>query len=192
MKKIFLAVLIIGIATMSLSAWEPNDLTTYPSCMEEGNWIFNLGVGLPYFGGINNRWIPPMRLSFDRNTGLGEQKLPFFFGGIVGYSAWGRKLAYLVPAYFVHSLSIGGRFGYHFNWGVDNLDTYAVVTAGMRIPIIDKANKANRRLYVSGYDWVLIGGSIGARYFITDWFGFWAEVGYTSFSAFEAGVSFKL
>jgi len=182
MKKLILVlVLFFIIAGASLFAWEPNDLTKFPSCMEDGDWILNLGVGLPYFGGIYS-YFPPIRLSFDRNTVLGEQKLPFFFGGIVGYSNYGNSY------YLVHSIPVGVRVGYHFNWGVDNLDTYAVATVGTRITFTSGSYYGNRFGF---YDWLFIGANIGARYFINDWFGFWAEMGFNPSSWLDLGISFK-
>jgi len=180
-KLIFVLILIACIAGTSLFAWEPNDLTKFPVGQENGDWILNLGVGIPYFDGWHNRYFPPTRLSFDRNTALGDNKLPFFFGGLVGYSGYGRR-----DDFFVHIIPVGFRFGYHFNWDVKNLDTYAVTTAGMRISFV-----TGNSHYLNFYDWFMIGVSIGARYFINDFFGFWAEVGYTSFSALDIGISFK-
>jgi len=186
MKKLTLVVvLFFVIAGASLFAQDNGlDLTKFPSCMENGDWIINFGVGLPYFSS-GYSYFPPIRLSFDRNTGLGEQKLPFFFGGIVGYSNWGIKLL----SYSVHSIPIGARIGYHFNWGVDNLDTYAVATVGTRITIV--TGTAAKSYHTDFSDWLYIGASIGARYFINDFFGFWAEMGYTSSSWLDLGLSFK-
>jgi len=133
--------------------------------MKEGDLIANLGVGLtPGYGAV-----PTVRFSLDYNLGLGDLSLPFFVGGVVSY--WGYESDY-------HFLSTGGRFGYHFNWGVDKLDTYAVTTTGW---IVDFDHGG----------WFLFGVSTGARYFLNNWFGFWAEFGYTSFSIFDLGVAFK-
>jgi len=184
MKKLFLVVLLIGIAAAllpsSLSAWEANDLTKYPSFTKDGDWILNLGIGFPGRYGF----IPPVRLSFDRNTALGDQKLPFFFGGHVGYSGYG----YLDKnKWFVHRIPVGFRFGYHFNWAVPNLDTYAVTTAGYVFHI----GTGEYRGYYSEFGDFMIGVNIGARYFISKGFGFWLEAGYTSFSFLDIGLSFK-
>ena len=179
-KRLFLFVLVAVIAAGALSAWEPNDLVKFPSGIEDGTWIINFGAGLYIPGSLINAYIPAIHLSVDRSTGLGEQKLPFFFGGLFGYSGEGYT-----PLWFVHKITIGGRFGYHFNWGVDKLDTYAVTTAGV---IIHTGNFGNR---YNGGNWVLFGVNVGARYFFTDWFGLWAEAGYTSFSLFDIGVAFK-
>jgi len=181
-KRLFVFALIALIAAGTVSAWEPNDLTEYPSCMEDGSWILNFGVGLPYFDHWHNAYFPPMRLTVDRNTSFGG--LPFFIGGIVGYSGYGRR-----NDWFAHNIPIGGRFGYHFNWGIDNFDTYAVTTLGTRVSFITGPGWRNHHL--DFYDWFLFGVNIGARYFVSDFFGFWAEIGWTTFSALDIGISFK-
>jgi len=149
-------------------AWEPEDLTKFPPCMKPGDLIINLGAGLT--PGYGKSYIPAARLSLDGNIGIGEKKLPFFAGGVVSYWGYDKNYQYI---------SLGGRFGYHFNWGVEKLDTYAVTTAGW---IID---------FIEDNGWFLFGVSTGARYFLNSWFGFWAEIGYTSFSVFDIGVTFK-
>jgi len=183
MKKILLTALLIGIAGASLSAWEPNDLTKYPKFTKEGDWILNLGIGLgvPNFSGNGYVYILPVRLSFDRNTPLGDRKLPFFFGGIVGYSGEGYR-----DVWFVNRISLGVRFGYHFNWGVDKLDTYAVTTVGW----IVHAGK-DYSSHFTGNGVPLYGVDVGARYFISEGFGFWAEGGFGAVSFFNVGLSFK-
>jgi len=166
MKKVLLFCLLFFVFSgVFVFAWGPEDLTKFPPGMKDGDFIANLGIGLtPGYGTA-----PAVRFSLDYNLGIGDLSLPFFVGGIVSY--WGFN------SYF-SLLSLGGRFGYHFNWGVKNLDTYAVTTTG----------------WIMGFDyggWFLFGVDIGARYFLNNWFGFWVEVGYTSLSVFDLGVAFK-
>jgi hypothetical protein len=170
MKKIPLVlILLIAVSAVSLSAWEPDDLTKYPSCMDAGDLIINIGAGLPtlIWSGLV---VPPVRVSVDYNLPIGDMRLPFFVGGILGYSYANY-----------HSFSFGGRFGYHFNWGVDNLDTYAVTTAGWIV--------FGGGFFGIGYPFV--GIDIGARYFINKNFGFWAEAGINTFSLLNIGLAFK-
>jgi hypothetical protein len=184
-KKLILSlVLFFGVAGATLFSWEANDLTKFPAFTKDGDWILNLGVGFGsrVYSGNDYIYIPPIRFSFDRNTGLGDKKLPFFFGGLVGYSGEGRDNKW--DDWFVHKITAGFRVGYHFNWGVERLDTYAVSTAGW----IFHAGDFN---YFSKYGSFMFGVNAGVRYFVTDWFGFWAEVGYTSLSVFDIGISFK-
>jgi hypothetical protein len=171
MKKfIVFCLLFLIFSGVFVFAWEPEDLTKFPPSMKAGDLIANLGIGLYTPGYLSSgSYIPSARFSLDGNIGIGDKKLPFFAGGVVSY--WGYESYY-------HHLSLGGRFGYHFNWGVDKLDTYAVTTAGWII-------------HFKYGGWTLFGVNVGARYFVNNWFGFWAEAGYTSYSLFDIGVSFK-
>jgi len=184
MKKVLLVlVLFICFSAINVSAWEPNDLTKFPPCMNEKNWILNLGFGLVWLGDIGNDhfYIPSFRLSFDKNAGLGDKKLPFFFGGIVGYSGEGHKR----DGWFQHNISLGFRAGYHFNWGVDKLDTYAVTTIGWVFHNW-KGNYSSSSSSDSFW-----GINIGARWFVSDNFGFWAETGYLDGFNIDLGLAFK-
>jgi len=175
MKKLILAVIMTAVFGMSLSAWEAKDLTKFPSGMDGKSWILNLGIGL---GGINEYTvIPPLRVTLDKNIEIGDNKLPFFVGGIIGYS--GYKDAYW-DDYFYHDIFTGGRFGYHFNWGVKNLDTYAVTTAGWNFYAGDHKG--------GSFFW---GINVGVRYFVSKGFGFWAETGYNNGSWLDLGFAFK-
>jgi len=193
MKRLFLVLVLVGITGVSLFAWEPQDLTKFPIGQDGKSWILNFGIGVPYDYGYSAYKdyisIPPMRLSLDKNVEMGDKKLPFFIGGIFGYSGWGYtgrvfdydRYEYHDKKYFYNRISIGGRFGYHFNWDVKNLDTYAVTTAGWIIYTGDYAD--------AGFP--LWGVNVGARYFVNNWFGFWLETGYTSFSWLDIGLAFK-
>ena len=181
-KLIFVFLILIGLVAAPVFAWDPEDLTTYPSCTKAGDIVLNLGVGFGYPGTIGGDYIyvPPIRLTGDYNIAIGEKNLPFFAGLLVGYSGYGYK-----NDYYYSRIPVGGRFGYHFNWGIDKLDTYAVTVAGWIIHAGDGIPD-NAKI-----GWPMIGINVGARYFVTDWFGFWAEVGYTSLSFADIGISFK-
>ena len=190
MKKLLLCLLFFaGLAVIPAAAWEPNDLTKYPSIMNENNWIFNFGIGLPHIedlfysdDDITHVW--PFCLTLDRNLSIGEKKLPFFLGGHIGYSGIG----YLNRG-FENRIILGARFGYHFNWGIENLDTYAVTTAGW---IFLTGNDYYRNNYSEARKGIIhVGVKIGARWFVYDFFGFWAEAGYTTSSILDAGITFK-
>jgi hypothetical protein len=181
MKKLFLALVLAGISAVSLFAWEAEDLTKFPSCMNAKSWILNLGVGFYDPGKIGGDYIfiPQLRASLDRNIEIGDNKLPFFAGGLFSYSGYGYK-----NIWFNHNITVGGRFGYHFNWNVKNLDTYAVSTAGWIIYAGDKYNN-------NGIGTLLWGLNFGARYFLNDWFGFWVETGFSTLSLLDIGLAFK-
>jgi len=95
MKKLLLALIMIFVTGVSLSAWEPADLTKFPLGQDGKSWILNLGIGLPTV--VKPHYaddfitIPPMRLSLDRNVAIGDRKLPFFIGGVFGYSGCNKS-----------------------------------------------------------------------------------------------------
>ena len=187
-KKVLCLVLFAGLATTVFS-WEPTDLTKYPAFMKPGDLILNFGVGLdaglfPEIGVSNCVYLPPVRLTFDWNTPLGDKGLPFFMGGLLGYQGH----FHTKDDYSWHRMPIGFRFGYHFNWDIDKFDTYAVATAGTTLHM----GSGYKNIKANPLDWVHIGVNFGARYFVSDGFGFWAEVGYSSYSWLAIGLSFKL
>jgi len=185
MKKLLLVLVVIFINGVSLFAWEPADLTKFPLGQDGKNWILNFGIGFSdtnYFR-KDYTYILPLRLSLDKNVAMGDKKLPFFIGGILGYTGWGHKenTFYYKRDYFYHDFLMAGRFGYHFNWDVKNLDTYAVTTAGWIAYAGD----------YDSYGKFLFGVNIGVRYFVNNWFGFWVETGFNAFSWLDLGIAFK-
>jgi len=195
MKKALLVLTFFIITTTaSISAWEPNDLTKFPSCMNANDWILNLGIGLNSDWmdkvGDDGYYLPTFLFSFDKNVPLGDQKLPFFFGGLVGYTGYGYD--HKDYGWHHHRMPLGFRVGYHFNWGVDNLDTYAVATVGYIIGFTDNKNYKYKTKFSDDF---FTSVNIGARWFINNGFGFWAETGFGSllnpYLSFDLGISFK-
>ena len=187
MKKALLIVLLLTVFTgASLFAWAPLLLTTYPRVIANDPWQINFGFGLgiiPNYQGINYMWIPPLILHVDRNVPLGG--LPFFIGGSIGYTGHGYT-----HQWYSNTLSLKARFGYHFNWGVNLLDTYAVVLAGADISFGSTSN-GNINSFADFNYLSLFGFKIGARYFAFDRFGFYAEAGFHWFSFFNLGLTVK-
>ena len=183
-KRLLIFVFVVAFAAGTVFAWEPSDLTKYPSCMDSTSWLLNAGVGIGTIGigGGYSRFSFPLRVTIDRNIALGDKKLPFFVGGAFGWSSYNET--YNNHTWWYHNFSIGGRFGYHFNWGVDRFDTYAVATAGWIIYAGDGYSS-------NDIGALLLGVNAGARYFISDRFGFWAEAGFSSMSFLDVGLAFK-
>ena len=201
MKKFLTVVLLMSITAVCVFAWEVEDITKYPPCMDKSNWILNLGIGFglnafEYLLDKDYVYIPPVRLSFDKNIPIGASNLPFFFGGIVRYSMYGHRDA----AWYWHNVPVGVRIGYHFNWDVDKLDTYAVTTVGWVVGFAT-GNKDNDSVDLPKppepkiWDNVMINVGLGARWFVNDWFGFWLEAGLApnpkDLFGFDIGFSFK-
>ena len=187
-KMIFILVLLMVLSTVSVFAWQPSDLMLYPPCMDAGSWLLNVGVGfngnpgnLPKFDS-DYYYIPPMHASLDKNVPLSSNKLPFFFGGYFGYWGHGYKGK---NKWFYSALNFGARFGYHFNWGVEKLDTYAVTKLGWSVYLGDK------KYLPTAFGYPDIGINLGARFFPLSWFGFYAEVGGGSYFSADIGLAFK-
>jgi hypothetical protein len=182
------------------------DLTEYPSAIKKGSILLNIGAG--YGTMINkgtNTLVPPVIVSADFALPIGG--LPFSLGLMAGFSGEYAKSTN-VPAtnpdgspalagsgefnYYV--FGAGGRFSYHFNWGVDKLDTYTTVTLGFLL------NSTNYKLEIPGeksnsasdseflFHW---GFNIGGRYFFTPHFGLFLDMGYTRLSVVSLGMAFK-
>jgi len=188
MKKIFvILILLFGFAVFSGFAWEPNDLTKYPPCMDSNDWIvnFGLGMGTGIFLNLDSDWVylPTFKLSLDKNVPIGRRNLPFFFGGLIGYTGYGRS------DWFNYRIPLGIRAGYHLNWDIKNLDTYVVATAGWVINIATGEN--NPRSFINPAEDLYLGFNIGARWFFTDFFGVWAEAGYIGDLSVDLGLTFK-
>jgi hypothetical protein len=174
MKKLVIALILVALIVGSVSAL---DWQKYPDAVKPGNWLINAGIGFGTYK-YGTMAIPPLSVSVDYALPLGG--LPFSVGGMFGFSRsdyYGADFTYL---------AFGGRFGYHPDFGVANLDPYAVVTLGY-------------------YHWswsgpysglddgsFLFGGAIGARYFFIPNVGAFAELGYSALSFVTLGVTFKL
>jgi hypothetical protein len=185
MKKLFLsAFLFTALAAASLFAWDSEDLKKYPGSLKAGDLHLNIGAGFEWVEGLGSDYIyiPPIRASLDYNIPLGEEQLPFFFGGAVGYSGYGHK----DPNWYYNKLYIASRFGYHFNWDIDKLDHYALITGGWRVDFGDTAYAS------TAYGWPILDLRIGARWFLLESFGFWAETAFgTSIFSLDLGLTFK-
>ena len=128
MKKLFVcAAVMYCLATAPVSSWDASRLTSYPDVMWDGDWLINVGAGIGYF---EDHITVPILLTFEYALPIGG--LPFTLGGLVGifwfdksYSTGDPYTGYREenPVTYT-SIPLGFRLAYHFNFGVDNLDTY--------------------------------------------------------------------
>jgi hypothetical protein len=202
MNKYLLGILIClaGIPVFGL------DLDEYPGAVNRGSILINVGVG--YGTMINKGYktlIPPVMVSADYALPIG--KLPFSFGLMAGFSGEfvkktdvqvndkdGQPISQDGSGEFTNYIfGAGGRFSYHFNWGVNKLDTYATLTLGFLL------NSLNYQLETPGQKnsdsdsefLPLWGLNIGGRYFFTSHFGLFLDVGYTNLTIVSLGTTFK-
>jgi hypothetical protein len=188
-KKIALVVVLAMISAGGVFAL---NLKAYPTPIKPGNWMINLGVG---FGTpLNGKTvIPPLTASLDYALG----GLPFTLGVLGGFttseqtsgsSAWGYTYDYT-------GIAVAGRFGYHPDLGVKNLNISANIALGYYI----YTGKATYTAGWSGptsdsdnYSRLYLGFNLGARYFFTNNFGAFVDFGYSAMSLVTAGLSFKI
>jgi hypothetical protein len=178
---VFGGLLLFGVTTGSVSAL---DFKAYPGGIEQGDFIFNAGIGFgsPLYGTMS---IPPIIASVDYALPIGG--LPFTVGGLAGFNGAKDELWDGVT-YTYTGIAIAGRLGYHPDFGVKNLNVYADLALGYYI-FTGKAN-------VDGWDrddWSQFywGTNLGARYFFTPRIGAFFEFGYSALSYVSAGVAVK-
>jgi hypothetical protein len=193
-KRIWLLILGIGITAIPAFAFEPGDLLTYPSAVPAGSITVNAGIGFnaPGYGSMT---IPPLSGSIDYALPIGG--LPFSIGGVFGIYGSANKTEFFGYSY-TNSwsyMSFGGRIAYHFNWGIDKFDTYAVTTLGWtiistKIEFGGEWGNIAKPAKSEATGGILVGASLGARYFFTRNIGAYLELGYSSLSFASTGLSF--
>jgi hypothetical protein len=150
------------------------ELVDYPAYTSYGDLLINagLGLGVPFRGGIG---VPPLMASVDYAQPLFG--LPFTLGGMAAYSA--DKAGGTV-----NNLSLAFRIAYHADWlplWEDKLDVYAAGVFGFAIRFGETSPVA-----------LVPGVVLGARYFLLDFLGVYAELGYTPLYIFSVGAVFRV
>lgn len=186
-KRIFLtlAVVFASITFTNVSAQH---------IFSKGDQVVNLGIGIgSYYGGSGyTMTVPPISASFEQGIvdGLINGNASIGVGGYLGYSAnkWENTMYGTKYGYKYSYLTIGARGAFHYQF-VDKLDTYAGVMLGYNV-VSSKAIGDNSYGEADGSS---IGSSIfaGARYYFSDKFAAYAEVGY-GVSALELGIAIRL
>ncbi|HEX2617475.1 MAG TPA: hypothetical protein VHL57_08025 [Flavobacteriales bacterium] len=165
-----------------------------------------LGVGLGVGGGYDVGWkgngvtqSPAFVFHFDH--GMGDMGPGTWgLGGYVGFKTVkydDRYLNYWNYDYRYTFLVIGGRFTWHWNeWhGVDKLDTYAgAMLAYKSVTFKDHTDYGpygNLNTYRYSGSGVDLGVFVGARYWFSDKFGAFGELGY-GITWIQLGLSIKL
>jgi hypothetical protein len=189
-KKIVLVVALAMIGAGGISAlnWQ-----AFPDPIKEGDFMISPGIGFgtPLHG---NMVIPPISASIDYAMPVG---LPFTLGALAGFTTSEYKGSHGGGNTFTYDytgIAIAGRFGYHPDLGVKNLNISANIALGYYIYNAkaayadtwsgDKPNPDDySRLYLSF--------NLGARYFFTNNIGAFLDLGYSAMSFVTAGATFK-
>jgi hypothetical protein len=191
-KKIVLVVVLAAIGAGGLFAlnWQ-----AFPAPIKEGDVMISPGIGLgtPLHG---NMVIPPISASFDYALPVG---LPFTIGALAGFTTSEYKRDYVAGVnsytYDYTGIAIAGRFGYHPDLGVKNLNISANIALGY---YIYKANATYDGTWSMNkpdpddYSRLYLGFNLGARYFFTKNIGAFLELGYSAMSLVTAGATFKI
>lgn len=195
MKKLSVLICSLALVIGTSASLSAMDFTSYPSAFKKGNFAVNAGIGIGSLGAVyGNTVIPPISATVDYALPIG--KLPFSFGALIGFTSSNYKYVDSLGTYgYGYSIiAIGARAGYHFNFDVKNLDTYAGMMLGYYIV---SASSTGTGYYASTTNSSAAGGAfgwgtyIGARYFFTPNIGAFAELGY-GFTYLTGGVTFKL
>jgi hypothetical protein len=171
MKKVLLLSL-ITIVTIAFSA-QKSQAQEY----EQGSLVANVGIGLG--GGLG------LPISASVDYGFKEK---ISLGGFVGFSTTNEDLGFFKVNYTY--ILVGARAAYHFDLGVDKLDPYAGVMLGYNAASVGFEPDPGPPFNNITAGGVILGGFAGARYYITDNIGAFAELGYGLGTA-TIGVAYK-
>ncbi len=184
MKKKFLAVFaalfVFGTAGSFAFDWS-QCWCNYGGGIEEGDWILHVDTGLGDWVIYNNygydAWTTPyleVGLSYAGFIG----KLPFTFGGFVGFDGHGYRYSDNDVRTYL-KIYTGGDIAYHLQLPPKIIDLYGGLRAGVKLRLGDYDGRVN----------VLFDPYIGVNFFFTDFFGLNVETGYENW--LRAGLSFK-
>jgi hypothetical protein len=189
MKKILVFVMaLLCFSGASVFAAEP---LSFPSIVKPGNIIANAGVGLFNSLALRNRGtqvVLPLSLSVEYALPIG---VPLSVGAVIGFTSSERTGGSGDGEYTFSwtVFSIGAKAAYHFNWAIQNLDTYLALTLGGNVM---SANTEYDETYYKAYtvkpsagdpvSSFLFGLEIGARFFFNPNIGIFIEEGFNTFT----------
>jgi hypothetical protein len=182
-KKI-VAVAFIALSCVSFSA-------NAQDVFGKNDKVVSLGVGLgSYYGSGYKTTFIPVSGSFEYGIvdGLINGKAAIGVGGYLGYTANKWEYANSVYGWEYSHFLIGARGLFHYQF-VNNLDTYAGLFLGYDITSSKSYGNHGGTGSADGSNFVF-SPYIGARYYFTDNFAAFAELGY-GISILELGVSLK-
>jgi len=179
-SKIIIALILFVSIVGGASAIEFN-WQNYADCVKQGDILVNAGIGFgtPVAGDMV---IPPIQASVEYVLPIAG--FPTSFGGLFGistssYDFLGSKSEYTYMAF-------GGRASWHFDLGIDKLDTYSSLALGYFMYSAKSSSIAATTVGSLYY-----GFNVGARYFFTPVIGASVEIGYSALSYLAAGISLK-
>ena len=164
-KKLVLILLLTGAGISS----------SFAQAYQKGDNMLNVGIGLG--GGFGT----PIGLSFEH--GFSDK----ISGG--AYAAYASKTTPTGFGDFKYTYILtAARASYHFDFGVEKLDPYLGVILGYNIASAKWTGTG--AVPASSAGGFIYGGHAGARYYLSDSIGIFAEAGY-GVGNLNAGIAFK-
>lgn len=164
-KKLFAVLILSGLGITA----------SFAQAYEKGNNLLNVGIGLG--GGFGT----PIGLSFEH--GFSDK---ISGGAYVAYASKDQNLGF--GSYKYTYILTAARASYHFDLDVENLDTYIGAILGYNIASAKWSGAGAGPAASAGG--IIYGGHVGARYYVSEKIGVFAEAGY-GLGSLNAGVTFK-
>ncbi|MDF1575831.1 MAG: hypothetical protein P1P86_11645 [Bacteroidales bacterium] len=173
-----------------------SSLNAQDSMFELKDNVVNLGVGIGsiYGSGIySNTTIPPVSISFEK--GIKDEVLGkgvIGVGAYLGYTSYKWQYTYINTDYGwkYSNIVIGARGTFHYPL-LDKLDTYLGVMLGYNIVSSSSfGTDAGTYDYTPDAGSIAFSGFVGGRYYFSDTFSGFAELGY-GIAYLNLGIGFK-
>ena len=163
----------------------------------KGFGIINLGMGLfspnngyDLFGSLKSA--PALTLAYDRGVVEGIGPGTIGIGGLIGYKRYSYDFPNTDDKATWTDLVLMARGTYHYNL-TDNpqLDTYGGISVGFRANFYKNDVSPDRDRYNDDGLHLAYGLFAGARYYLTERFGAFGELGY-DMSYLKLGLSYRI
>lgn len=188
MKKL-LAIVVVALFTLTAIKAQESEFNL-------GSQVISLGIGIGntlYSGSYYSSGVPPISLSYEH--GIVENVLEKGVIGLVGsigYNSYKYRYTYVGYDYgWNYSnivIAVGGTFHYPL---LDKLDTYGAIALGYNIATAKEYGTIPGDDFSSSSGGVVFGIYVGGRYYFTEHFAAFAQVGY-GIAYLTFGVSFRL
>lgn len=188
MKKAIILAISVLVSVTSMKAQE--------STFNLNDKVVNLGIGLGSvysFGLYNSTVIPPLSISFEKAImdkilekgviGVGV------YAGFTSYK-WHYVTTFYDWGYNYTNIVLGARGTFHYPV-LDDLDTYAGILLGANVVFSSEFGTSGGVTYDPDRPSIAYSGFLGARYYFSDKFSGFVELGY-GISYLTLGLGIKL
>lgn len=162
----------------------------------KGYSIINLGLGLlspnngyDLFGSLKSA--PALTIAYDHGVVEGIGPGTIGLGGIIGYKGYRYDFPNTDENANWTDIVVMGRGTYHYNFTTNpQLDTYGGISLGVRANFYKNEVSPDRDRYTGDGLHLAYGLFAGARYYLTERFGAFGEVGY-DMSYLKLGLTYR-